>query len=147
MADNDSFEGVLADVQSEMISAALEYVDGRASDVFVYCTTEGGIFQYDPFFVVDGKVTERHKIAGIDTSISRQRSLIKFGNQQLLRLKDAAKKYDRPLPTQMKLHYVITDGSLDASFEYEMQYTNNSSKTAADMIQEWQWEISEGLVS
>ncbi|MEZ3161995.1 hypothetical protein AB1K54_15880 [Microbacterium sp. BWT-B31] len=144
--NSGSFEHDLADVQSEMIAAALEYVDGRASDVYVYCTTEGGVFQYDPFFVVDGKVAERHKIAGIDTSIPRQRALVKYGNQQLLRLKDAAKKYDRPLPTQIKLHYVVADGSLDASYEYEMQYTNHSSLTAADIVQEWQSEISDSLV-
>ncbi|MDQ0648623.1 hypothetical protein QFZ53_002819 [Microbacterium natoriense] len=145
MSKTRTFESDLAEVQSEMISVALEYVNGNASDIYIYCATEGGVFQFDPFFVVDGKVVERHKVPGVDASVPRQRSLIRFGTDQLLRLAASAKEHSRPLPTQIKIHYLVNGGAVDSSFEYVPQYTNSESLTAADMVERWQADVAAEL--
>lgn len=140
-----SFEEVLASVQSELISVSLEYSGDVASDIYAYCSTEGGVLQFDPFFVVDGVVTRRHKLPGVDTSIPRQRALVEFGNNELARLREAAKRFNRPLPTQMKLHYSSASRSLDAEYEYEPQYSNHPTLTTDELIEQWEAEVQHAL--
>ncbi|WP_415855454.1 hypothetical protein [Sinomonas sp. G460-2] len=141
MNENSDFEEVLADVQSEMVAASLEYAEGGVSDVYIYASTENGSMFFDPFFVVGGEVVGRGKLLNADTSIPRQRSLVKCGNAQLLRLWEAGTKSGRPVPSQLKLHYVVANGSLDAQYEYGPQYSNHWTLTVHDISGTWQDEI------
>ncbi|WP_422935444.1 hypothetical protein [Sinomonas sp. P47F7] len=139
--ENSDFEGLLADVQSEMIAASLEYAGNGVSDVYIYASTENGSMFFDPFFVVDGEVVGRGKLLNADTSIPRQRLLMKYGSIQLLRLWEAGTKYGRTVPSQLKLHYVVASGSLDAKYEYDAQHSNHRTLTVHDISGRWQDEI------
>lgn len=141
VADEGTFEEVLADVQSEMIAVSLEFGGAAVSDIYAYGATEAGVFAFDPFFVVDGVVAERHKLPGTDTSVSRQKALTHYGTEQLVRLAKAAREFERPLPTQLKLHYSVATRSLDSSYEYDLQYTNHPTLTISDLVERWQREV------
>lgn len=141
MNEKSRFENVLSDAQSEMIAASLEYAGHGVSEVYVYASTENGAMFFDPFFVVGGEVVGRGKLLNVDTSLLRQRSLVKFGNAQLLRLWEAGAECGRPVPSQLKLHYVVASGSLDAQYEYGPQYSNHQTLTVHDISARWQNEI------
>lgn len=136
-----NIEELLADVQAEMIGACLEYVGDAASDVFVYASMENGTLFFDPFFVVQGELTTKSKVPGVDTSILRQKSLVNFGTAQLNRLYEGCTEFDVAIPTQLKLHFSVGARSLDSDFEYAPQYSNDLSLHSIDLSREWQSEI------
>ncbi len=140
-----TFESLLADVQSEMIAAALEYADGAASDIYVFCSAEKGALYFDVFFVADGAVVESHKLPGIDTSIPRQKALIRYGGDQLDRLFEFGRETGQPIPTQIKMHYSVDTKSLDADFAYENLYSDHPNLHTTDLFAEWQREVQESL--
>ncbi|WP_415855458.1 hypothetical protein [Sinomonas sp. G460-2] len=145
MTEVTSFEGVLSDVQSELIGVSLEYAGTGVSDVYAHGSIEHNTVQFDPFFVIDGRVIERHNLPGVDTSGLRQRSLLQNGAGQLQRLRSAGETFGRPVPTQLKLHYVVASGSLDATYKYEAQYSNDPSVTTEDLVDQWQVEVQKQL--
>ena len=145
MSDGIEFEETLADVQSEIISVSLEYCGPSVSDIYVYASTENGSMFFDPFFVVEGHVVSRGNLAGVDTSIPRQRALVKYGNAQLMRLWDAGVAAGRPVPSQLKLHYSVVKGSLDGEYEYGPQYSNSETLSVHDISSAWKAEIQRSL--
>lgn len=136
-----SLEELLADTQSEMIAVCVEYADGAASDIVVYASVEDRTLFFDPFFVVRGKVVTRGELPEADTSIPRQRAMVKYGNEQLRRLYDAGEDSGFAIPTQLKLRYSVQSGSLDAEFEYEPQYSHDDSLDSSVLSRAWQSEV------
>ena len=136
-----SLEELLADTQSEMIAVCVEYADGAASDIVVYASVEDRTLFFDPFFVVRGKVVTRGELPEADTSIPRQRAMVKYGNEQLRRLYDAGEDSGFAVPTQLKLRYSVQSGSLDAEFEYEPQYSHDESLDSSVLSSSWQSEV------
>ena len=145
MTENTSFEDLLADAQSEMIAVSLEYSKRKASEIFIFATADGGMFTFDPFFVVNGSVVERHKLSGVDTSMDRQRALLKYGNAQLIRLAGGSKSFGRPLPTLFKLRFNVSSRSLDAEYSYEPLFEGAPTTTPLSLREDWQREIQAGL--
>lgn len=143
----DTFEAALADVQSEMVAATLEYAGDVASDLYIYGSIEDGAIEFDPFFVVQKEVVERHKLPGTDTSPARQDALLGYGIDQLSRLVDAGERFHRPVPTQLKLHYAVASGALDASYEYEPQYSHHPTLTTNDLVERWADEVRATLAA
>ena len=76
MTKYSSFEDVLADVQSELIAVSLEYAGSNVSAIFAYGAIENKTVQFDPFFVLNGTVVERHQIPEVDTSRERPQSCV-----------------------------------------------------------------------
>ena len=50
------FEDAFADLQADMVSICLEYVEERADKVFVYCSSEMGMIYCNCFFQIRGDV-------------------------------------------------------------------------------------------
>jgi hypothetical protein len=136
-----SLQELLADTQTEMIAVCAEYANGAASDIFVYASVEDRTLFFDPFFVVRGKVVTRGELPETDTSIPRQRAMVKYGSEQLRRLYDAGEDSGFAIPTQLKLHYSVQSGSLDAEFEYEPQYSHDESLDSSVLSGSWQNEV------
>ena len=140
-----SLEELLADTQTEMIAVCLEYEVGAASDIFVYASVEDRTLFFDPFFVVRGRVMTRGELLEVDASIPRQRAMVKYGTAQLRRLYDAGQESGLVVPTQLKLHYSVQSGSLDAEFEYEPQYSHDESLDSSVLSGSWQNEVQASL--
>ena len=145
MTEITSFEDLLADAQSEMIAVSLEYSEGEASEILIFATADGGMFTFDPFFVVNGSVVERHKLSGVDTSLDRQRALLKYGNAQLIRLAEGSTSFGRPLPTLFTLRFNVSSRSLDAEYSYEPLCEGAPTTTPLSLREDWQREIQAGL--
>ena len=67
--------------------------------------------------------------------------MVKYGTEQLRRLYDAGEDSGVAIPTQLKLHYFVRTGSLDAEFEYEPQYSHDESLDSSDLSSSWQNEV------
>ena len=55
------FEDYFSELQADMVSICLEYVENRAQKIFIYCSFEEGLVSSDFFYKVANSVLERHK--------------------------------------------------------------------------------------
>lgn len=139
------YEALFSDVLSELVAASVEYADGTASDVYIYASTEGGSPAFEPFFGRGDELVERHKLPGIDTSSERQRALLRYGNDQLIRLIAASPQPNQPLPTEMKLHYKVSTGETDARVRYDPIWLDSEGASFEDVSEQWKAEIQDGF--
>lgn len=114
----DSYEDVLADVQSEIIAAALEYSGPNVEEVFVYLSTER-LWHMDVFYRQGERIVSRVQLRDVEVSVGRQRSLMLYVRGQLERLVDAAHDAHQPAPTEARLIYNVQSGGLRSTFRYE----------------------------
>lgn len=64
------------DIQADMVSICLEYVEGRAETIFIYGSYESRVLSCDYFFKVAGNLYERHKLPeGYDVSVDGQKNV------------------------------------------------------------------------
>jgi hypothetical protein len=146
------FEDYFSELQTDMVSICLEYVDDKADKIYIYCSFESGVVSCDYFYEIKGTVFERHKLNDADSSAfggykydvsaERQSGVLSIINEDILKLADLCKNYGKAQPTEIKLIYNVSKNSLDAKYKYDMVYSNDPDKTADDIAQEWFDEIS-----
>lgn len=142
---NKVFEDYFSELQGDMVSICLEYVDNRAEKIYIYCSFEDGVVASDYFYNINGKVLERHKLneqlidteKKYDISIERQKGVIKILNTDIKNIVKLCKEYQREMPTEIKLIYNLEKNSLKAEYKYDLVYSNDSTKTADDIAMEW----------
>ena len=120
------FEDYFTDIQADMVSICLEYIENQGDSIYIYCSSENKVYSVGYFYKVNGQVKERHKInealPNADISI-------------------VCKQFELPMPTEMKIVYDIKKNSFDASYQYDLIYSNDREKTADDIEKEWFEEI------
>lgn len=147
-----NFEDLFSELQTDIISLCFEYADGKVNDIYTYCSIEEGIYAFDVFFGIHGSLYQKQNLNDAnlprhyhkyDTSPERQSALLETGIEDLKRLKALLEKYDRPTPTELKLHYNIDTGRLSAEYKYEPVYTNHKTLTSEDIFDNWFDQIKE----
>lgn len=139
------FEDYFTELQADMVSICLEYVEKRAEVIYIYCSFESNIVFSGFFYKVNGKIVKKHKLNDAivtdekeyDVSITRQKGAITVINDDIKALKDLCEKYHREMPTQIKLIYDIKNNKLNADCGYDLFYSNHKTKTADDILEEW----------
>lgn len=140
-----SFEDYFSELQADMVSICLEYVENRAEKIYIYCSFESGIVSSDYFYKINGTILERHKLNDVvlnsdkmyDLSIERQKGVIRILNGNIKSIIKICKEYSREMPTEIKLIYNVRENSLKAEYRYDLVYSNDSVKTADDIAMEW----------
>lgn len=139
------FEDYFSELQADMVSICLEYVENEGDNIYVYCSSENSVYSVGYFYKINGQVKERHKIneelPNADTSIKRQKMVMEILMEDLKQIEEVCKQFDRPMPTEMKLIYDIKKNSLDVNYQYDLIYTDDNEKTADDIEEEWFEEI------
>lgn len=143
------FEDRFSELQADMISICMEYVEDRADKVFVYASCEEGVISSSFFYLINNKYLESHKVndallAGeesYDVSTERQFNVLHIINENIEEIKVLCKEFERDMPTEMKLIYDVNSGKFQAEYKYELIYTNDDIKTADDVADEWFQEI------
>ncbi len=139
------FEDYFAELQTDMVSICLEYVERRAEKVYIYCSYEENTLASGFFFKVNGRVVKKNKLNEVisgeekafDVSLARQKSVVNIINDDIKAIKELCQKYQREMPTQIKLTYDVLENKLNADYCYELVYSDDSSKTAYDVVEEW----------
>ena len=63
-------------------------------------------------------------------------------SEDIERMKNTCKEYERDMPTEMKIRYDVKSGEFTAEYKYELVYFNDENKTASDIADEWFKELS-----
>ncbi|MCI6691887.1 MAG: hypothetical protein MR510_05320 [Clostridium sp.] len=128
-----------------MVSICLEYVENRAQKIFIYCSFEEGIVVSDFFYKVANSILERHKLNDIvdegqekyNVNTDRQMAVMDIINEDIEKIYRLCKKYEKDMPTEIKLIYDVKKNSLKAEYKYDLVYSNDPVKTADDIAMEW----------
>ncbi|MBO1580115.1 immunity protein YezG family protein [Bacillus sp. XF8] len=143
------FEDRFSELQADMISICMEYVEDRADKVYVYASCEESIISSSFFYLINNKYVERHKVnealengdERYDVSTKRQSMVLRIICEDIKKVKVLCKEYERDMPTEMKLIYDVKSGNFKAEYKYDLVYTNDDIKTVSDIADEWFEEV------
>lgn len=143
------FEELFSELQSDMISICMEYVEDRADKVYVYASCEEGMTSSSFFYLIKDKYVEAHKLNDAledgderyDVSIERGFMVLDIINDNIWKIEELCEKYERDIPTELKLIYDVKTGRFQAEYKYDLVHTNDDIKTADDFADEWFEEI------
>ncbi|EOP68844.1 MULTISPECIES: immunity protein YezG family protein [Bacillus] len=143
------FEEKFSELQADMISICMEYVEDRADKVYVYASREEGIISGSFFYCINNKYVECHKVndaledegGRYDVSTKRQSMALRIICEDIEKIEELCKGYERDMPTEMKLIYDAHSGKFKAQYNYDLVYTNDEVKTASHIADEWFEEV------
>ena len=140
------FEDYFSEIQADMVSICMEYVEGVADKVYIYGSAEEGVILPDYFYCINGKVVERHKINDVgtiqyDVSSARQRQVSRILIDDIKKMVKLCKENNRDMPTEMKMIFDVKTRKFSAEYSYELMYLKFPDKSAATIAQEWYEEV------
>lgn len=141
------FEDIFSELQADMVSICIEYVEDKAEKAFIYCSFEEGVISNDFFYCINGKIVRKHKLNDAidynvvkfqyDTSAGRQKVVMNIINDDIEKIYKLCNEHKREMPTEIKLIYDFKSNSLKAEYKYDLVYSNDPVKTADDIAMEW----------
>ncbi|AZV44289.1 immunity protein YezG family protein [Peribacillus asahii] len=143
------FEDRFSELQADMISICMEYVEDRADKVYVYASCEEGMISGKFFYLINNQYVKCHKVNDAlengeeryDVSTKRQSMVLRIICEDIKKVKVLCKEYERDMPTEMKLIYDVKSGNFKAEYKYDLVYTNDDIKTADHIADEWFEEV------
>ncbi|KMQ11481.1 immunity protein YezG family protein [Bacillus mycoides] len=143
------FEDRFSELQADMISICMEYVEDRADKVYVYASCEESIISSSFFYLINNKYVKNHKVnealedgdERYDVSPKRGFMVLRIINEDIKKVKVLCKEYETDMPTEMKLIYDTKSGKFKAEYKYDLVYTNDDIKTADHIANEWFEEV------
>ena len=139
------FEDRFSELQADMISICLEFVEDRADKVYVYASREEGVISSRFFYLINNKYVKSHKVNDAlengderyDVSPKRGFMVLRILCEDIEKIEELCKEYKRDMPTEMKLIYDVKSGNFKAEYKYDLVYTNDDIKTAGHIADEW----------
>lgn len=138
------FEDKLSEIQTDMISLALELAEDKIDTAYIYGSYENNSLSFNSFFVKDNKVYTINKLdqLGIENlTTDRMFQYLEIGISDLERLITLFQEDKKQAPTQLKLVYDNVNKKANAKYSYEIFYSNSDSLTPEDIFMEWYKEI------
>lgn len=135
---NKTFEDEFMDLQAGLISLCLEVTEKKVNKVYAYCSNEKKSKMFNAFFDVNGEIKTLNQL-GVPNKLAFQ--FLKLGTEDLEKVNVICKKYNMPIPTEMKLYYDVTSGKYDAKYKYEEVCSAQTGKNAGEVFLEWVSEI------
>lgn len=148
-----SFEDYFSELQADMVSICLEYVGHKAEEIYIYCSYEPEAYYFNVFYRINNTFVLKHKVNdavrlingtpeyNYDVSRDRQLALLNIGSEDLKKIHEICKAFNRDMPTEMKLQYNIEKNSLVANYKYDLVYSEDDELLPDDLFEQWYEEI------
>ena len=140
------FEDKLSEIQTDMISLALELAEDKIDTAYIYGSYENNSLSFNSFFAQDNKVYTINKLdqVGIENlTKDRMFQYLEIGISDLERFITLFQEDKKQAPTQLKLVYDNVNKKANAKYSYEIFYSNSDSLTPEDIFMEWYNEVKE----
>ena len=140
------FEDKLSEIQTDMISLALELAEDKIDTAYIYGSYENNSLSFNSFFAQDNKVYTINKLdqLGIENlTTDRMFQYLEIGISDLERFITLFQENKKQAPTQLKLVYDNVNKKANAKYSYEIFYSNSDSLTPEDIFMEWYNEVKE----
>ena len=139
---NRVFEDQLMDIQSDMISLSLEYVENKAETVYIYVVLEEGLVSFDVFYKIGGFISEKSDVneylsEKINDSDDIQFSLLEYGIEDAEKIEVLFEENSKEVPTEIRLVYDVKNNSLKSNYIYDAMYEKNEDLSVSDVFETW----------
>ena len=139
---NRVFEDQLMDIQSDMISLSLEYVENKAETVYIYVVLEDGLVSFDVFYKIGGFISEKSDVneylsEKINDSDDIQFSLLEYGIEDAEKIEVLFEENSKEVPTEIRLVYDVKNNSLKSNYRYDAMYEKNEDLSVSDVFETW----------
>ena len=141
------FEDYFTEVQADMVSICLEYVENKADKIYLYASFESNVMTPNYFYDIGGTILNKHKLNDAnngfvyDVSPDRQKACLNILMEEIKKMVNLCKEYNRPMPTEIKMIYDVNTKEFHADYKYESVYSTHKTKTAYDVVNEWMEEV------
>ena len=130
------FEDRFSELQADMISICMEYVENRADKVYVYASCEEDMISSSFFYLINNKYVECHKVNDAlgneeekyDVSPERMFQVLQIIGEDIEEIETLCKRIRKDMPTEMKLIYDAKSGKFKAEYKYDLIHTNEDIK-------------------
>jgi hypothetical protein len=148
-----TFEDYLSEAQTDMVAVCLEYVEGKADDIYIYGSYEPEMYAFNVFYRINGKVVRKNQLnEAVESSqspkaqeynVSRERmsALTRIGMDNLELIHEKCQEFNREMPTEFKIHYDIKQNKLEGNYRYDLVYSNDDELLPADIFDAWFEEV------
>ena len=137
----EGFEKVFSEIQKDMISVCMEYVEDKADTVFLYASYEENAITCDFFYEINEILYRKHELPdGYDTSEDRQFECLDILNEDMFSLISECKKFEADMPTEIKIIYNVNNHKINAKYRYDEVFSK-TDKLAEDIAEEWYRDI------
>ena len=149
---NRVFEDQLMDIQSDMISLSLEYVENKAETVYIYVVLEDGLVSFDVFYKIGGFISEKSDVneylsEKINDSDDTQFSLLEYGIEVAQKIEVLFEENYKEVPTEIRLVYDVKNNSLKSNYRYDAMYEKNEDLSVSDVFEAWIQEEKSKLIT
>lgn len=149
---NRVFEDQLMDIQSDMISLSLEYVENKEETVYIYVVLEDGLVSFDVFYKIGGFISEKSDVneylsEKINDSDDIQFSLLEYGIEDAEKIEVLFKENSKEVPTEIRLVYDVKNNSLKSNYIYDAMYEKNEDLSVSDVFEAWIQEEKSKLIT
>ena len=149
---NRVFEDQLMDIQSDMISLSLEYIENKAETVYIYVVLEDGLVSFDVFYKIGGFISEKSDVneylsEKINDSDDIQFSLLEYGIEDAEKIEVLFKENSKEVPTEIRLVYDVKNNSLKSNYRYDAMYEKNEDLSVSDVFETWIQEEKSKLIT
>ena len=146
------FEDQLMEIQSDMISLSLEYVENKAEIVYIYVVLEDGLVSFDVFYKIGGFIFEKSDVneylsEKINDSDDIQFSLLEYGIEDAEKIEVLFKENSKEVPTEIRLVYDVKNNSLKSNYIYDAMYEKNEDLSVSDVFEAWIQEEKSKLIT
>ena len=142
------FEDKFMDLQADMVSVCLEYVDSKAEKIYIYASHENNSFFFNLFFQINGYIKRLNSVNDvlsesdkIDASVDRQWKVLDIGMEDLHAINTLCEENNRDMPTEFKLIFDVEKGSLETNYQYEPVWADTKDKTDHNIFISWYEEV------
>lgn len=135
------FEDYFTEIQSDMVSICLEYVENKADEIYIYTSFESNVATSNYFYNIGGNILKKHNLNNAnngfnyDVSLERQRDCLQILIDDIKQLVEVCKKYGRPMPTEIKMVYDVKTKQFNADYKYNLVHSNHKTKTAEAILE------------
>ena len=148
---NRVFEDQLMDIQSDMISLSLEYVENKAEIVYIYVVLEDGLVSFDVFYKIGGFISEKSDVneylsEKINDSDDIQFSLLEYGIEVAQKIEVLFEENSKEVPTEIRLVFDVKNNSLKSNYRYDAMYEKNEDLSVSDVFEAWIQEEKSKLI-
>ena len=140
------------DIQSDMISLSLEYIENKAETVFIYVVLEDGLVSFDVFYKIGGFISEKSDVnkylsEKINDSDDIQFSLLEYGIEVAQKIEVLFEENSKEVPTEIRLVYDVKNNSLKSNYRYDAMYEKNEDLSVSDVFEAWIQEEKSKLIT
>ena len=134
------FEDAFMELQKDMIDLCYDVVGEGVDGIYVYCSNECCMLQFDVFFAQGNKVVHRHQLKEAPKLAA---PFLSIGIEYIEKIGALCKANNRPAPTEIKLIYDVKNCKLRAAYQYAPVQTGDI--IFDDLFEKWAAEVEATL--